>query len=185
LGESSSIADVDFDFQNLPVRIVLTREVSFSHPTLDKLRLARVGQEVEVPFWVAEELTKASFAKYREEEQMDLAALSKVHWKETVPSSTQLPQLQPSFYCMLRRFLLNLKNASGQDPSKSREYERAESLSRDIISCRLRKIASFAAAPGSSADLVKNMTREEHALYAQMRDAINEWKMSMLEGESQ
>jgi len=185
LSESSSIADVDFDFQNLPVRIVLTREVSFSHLAVDKLRLARVGQEVEVPFWVAEELTKASFAKYREEDQMDLATLSKIHWKETVPSSTQLPQLQPSFYCMLRRFLLKLKNEGRQDPSKLRDYERAEGLSRDIISCRLRKIASFAAAPGCPADLIKNMTREEHVLYAQIRDAINEWKMSILESESQ
>lgn len=184
MGESSSIADVDFDFQNQPVRIVLTHEVSFSHPALDKLRLARVGQEVEVPFWVAEELIKASFAKYREEDQMDLAALSKIHWKETVPSSTQLPQLQPNFYCVLRRFLLRLKNEGKQDPSKLREYERAESLSRDIISCRLRKIVSFAAAPGASTDLVKNMTKEEHALYSQMRDAANEWKMSILESES-
>jgi hypothetical protein len=30
LDVASSVADVDFDFQNLPVRIVLTREIPFS-----------------------------------------------------------------------------------------------------------------------------------------------------------
>jgi hypothetical protein len=185
LGESSSIADADFDFQNLPVRIVLTREIPFSHPVVDKLRPAKVGQEVEVPFWVAEELINASFAKLREEDQMDFARLSKTHWRETVPSSTQLPQLQPNFYCILRRYLSKLRMEGRQDASKLREYERAESLSRDIISCRLRKIASFAAAPGFAADLLKSMTREEHALYVRMRDAASDWKTAILESESQ
>lgn len=184
MGGSSSIADIDFEFQNVPVRIVLTREIPFSHPMTDKLRSTKVGQEGEVPYWIAEELVTANFARYREEDVMDLAKLSKTHWKETIPSSTQLPSLQPVFYCVLRRLLAKLKVESRQDPSKLREYERAENLSRDVINCRLRKIASFAAAPGSSTDLLKNMTHEEQALYRQLRDTIEEWKASILEGES-
>ena len=144
---SSSIADVDFDFQNLYVRIVLTREIPFSHPATDRLRSVKVGQEAEVPYWVAEELVLADFARYREEDLMDLAKLSKTHWKETIPSSTQLPSLQPDFYCVLRRLLAKLKAEGKQDPSKLREYERAENLSRDVINCRIRKIASFCSRP--------------------------------------
>jgi len=183
LDGSSSIADVDFDFQNLPVRIVLTREIPFSHPATERLRSAKVGQEVELPHWIAEELVAADFAKYREEDLMDLARLSKTHWKETIPSSTQLPSLQPAFYCVLRRFLAKLRAEGKQDPSKLREYERAENLSRDVISCRLRKIASFAAGPGSSTDLLKNMTLEEQALYKRLSATISEWKASILESE--
>ena len=184
LGGSSSIMDIDFEFQNVPVRIVLTREIPFSHPMTEKLRSTRVGQEVEVPYWIAEELVTANFARYREEEVMDLAKLSKTHWKETVPSSTQLPSLEPGFYCVLRRFLARLRAEGRQDPSKLREYERADNLSRDVINCRLRKITSFAAAPGASADLLKTMTFEEQALYKQLRDMISEWKGSILEGET-
>lgn len=180
---SSSIADVDFDFQNLPVRIVLTREIPFSHPATERLRSAKVGQETEVPYWVAEELVSADFAKYREEDFMDLAKLSKTHWKETIPSSTQLPSLLPGFYCVLRRFLAKLKAEGKQDPSKLREYERAEVLSRDVINCRIRKIASFAAGPESSADLLRSMTLEEQALYRRLSATIREWKASILESE--
>lgn len=180
---ASSIADVDFDFQNLPVRIVLTGEIPFSHPATDKLRSAKIGQEVDVPYWVADELIAANLARYRDEELMDLAKLTKTHWKETIPSSTQLPSLQASFYCMLRRYLAKLKAEGEHDPSKLRDYEKAETLSRDVINCRLRKIASFAAAPGSSSDLLKNMTMEEQALYKQLSSAIDEWKASILESE--
>jgi DNA replication initiation complex subunit (GINS family) len=84
---------------------------------------------------------------------------------------------------MLRRFLARLKAEGKQDPSRLREYEKADNLSRDIINCRLRKIASFAAAPGPSSDLLKNMTSEEQALYKQLRSVIGEWKSSILESE--
>jgi len=183
LDVASSVADVDFDFQNLPVRIVLTREIPFSHPATERLQSIKVGQEAEVPYWVADELVRGGFARYREEDVLDLAKLSKTHWKETIPSSTQLPSLQADFYCMLRRLLIRLKVEGKQDTSKLRDYEKADNLSRDIINCRLRKIASFAAAPGPSSDLLKNMTSEEQALYKQLRSAIGEWKSSILESE--
>ena len=181
---AASVADVDFDFQNLPVRIILTREIPFSHPVTERLQSVRIGQEAELPYWVADELVRGGFAKYREEDVLDVTKLSKTHWKETIPASTQLPSLQADFYCMLRRLLTRLKVEGNQDTSKLREYEKADNLSRDIINCRLRKIASFAAAPGPSSDLLKNMTSEEQALYKQLRSAIGEWKTSILESES-
>jgi hypothetical protein len=183
LDVAASVADVDFDFQNLPVRVVLTREIPFSHPVTERLQSVRIGQEAEVPYWVADELVRGGFAKYLEEDVLDVTKLSKTHWKETIPSSTQLPSLQADFYCMLRRLLTRLKVEGKQDTSKLREYEKADNLSRDIINCRLRKIASFAAAPGPSSDLLKNMTSEEQALYKQLRSAIGEWRSSILESE--
>ena len=183
LDVASSVADVDFDFQNLPVRIILTREIPFSHPATERLQSIKIGQEAEVPYWAADELVSAGFAKYHEEDVLDLPKLSKTHWKETIPSSTQVPSLQAGFYCMLRRLLERLKAEGKRDSSRLRDYEKAENLSRDIINCRLRKIASFAAAPGPSSDLLKNMTSEEQALYKQLRSTIGEWKSSILESE--
>jgi hypothetical protein len=183
LDAASSVADVDFDFQNLPVRVVLTHEIPFSHPATERLRSVKIGQEAEVPYWAADELVNAGFAKYRDEDVLDLPKLSKTHWKETIPSSTQLPSLQAGFYCTLRRFLARLKAEGREDSSKLREFEKADNLSRDVINCRLRKIASFAAAPGPSSDLLKNMTFEEQALYKQLRSTIDEWRSSILESE--
>jgi hypothetical protein len=180
---ASSVADIDFDFQNLPVRIVLTHELPFSHPATEGLRSMRSGQEAEVPYWVADQLVAAGLAKYREEDVLDLPRLSKTHWKETIPSSTQLPSLEAGFYCMLRRFLARLRAESKHDSSKLREYEKAENLSRDVVNCRLRKIASFAAAPGPLGDLLKNMTLEEQSLYKQLRSTIGDWKFSVLGSE--
>jgi len=184
LDGSPSIADVDLDFQNLPVRVVLTREIPFTHPATERLQSAKVGQEVEVPYWVADQLVIAGFAKYRDDDVLDLAKLSKIHWKETMPTPTQLPSLQTTFYCILRRFLARLKAEGKRDPSKQREYEKAENLSRDVINCRLRKIVSFAAAPGPPGDLMKSMTAEEQTLYKELRTTIGEWKQSILESEA-
>ena len=177
-----SLADIEFEFRNAPVKVVVIREIPFSHPAAEKLATVSVDQDVEVPFWVAEELVSGEYARFRDEDVLDMPRLSKIHWKETMPSSAQLPSLQPNFYFMLRLLLEKLKREVSQSSNKRKEYERAMGYFDDIVSCRLRKIVSFAAAPGTTADLVKSMTPEEQWLYARLKGTVAEWKDTIAKG---
>jgi hypothetical protein len=178
-----TVDDIDFDFENSQIRVVVTREIPET-PRLIKLSSAKVGQEIEVPYWTARELVQLGFARFREEDTLDYNALSKIHWRETIPASRQLPALQPSFYCLLRRHLLQLNQLSRHDQVKLRELERTESLVHDIVNVRIRKIVSLAASPTPSEELLQGLTREERALYSVLNKTIEEWKTRLLQLEA-
>jgi DNA replication initiation complex subunit (GINS family) len=152
-------------------------------PRMSKLATVKVGQETEVPYWMARELVQLGYARFREEDVLTYNSLSKIHWKETIPASRQIPALQSTFYCMLRRHLVELKQASKQDQVKLRELEKTESLVRDIVNCRIRKIVSLAASPTPTEELMKGLTLEERALHSTLKRTIDEWKSKLLEHE--
>lgn len=174
-----TVDDIDFDFENSPVKVVVTREIPET-PRLVKLSAAKIGQEIAVPYWTAKELVQLGFARFREEDMLDYNSLSKIHWRETIPASRQLPSLQSSFYCMLRRHLAELRQLSRQDQVKLREQERTETLVRDIVNVRIRKIVSLAASPTPSEELLQGLTYEERALYSILNKTIEEWKARLL-----
>jgi hypothetical protein len=175
-----TVDDIDFDFENSQVRIVLSREIPDLPPKLSRTLSGRIGQEVEVPYWTARELVQLGYAKFREEDVLTYNSLSKIHWRETIPASRQLPALQANFYCLLRRHIADLKQLSKQDQVKLRELERTESLVRDIVNCRIRKIVSLAASPTPSEELIQGLTYEERTLYALLNKTIIEWKSKLL-----
>jgi hypothetical protein len=174
------VDDIDFDFENSQTRIVLTREIPDLSPKLSRSLSAKVGQEVEVPYWTARELVQLGYARFREEDVLNYNSLSKIHWRETIPASRQLPALQPNFYCLLRRHVNDLRELSKRDQTKLRELERTESLVRDIVNCRVRKIVSLAASPTPSEELIQGLTYEERSLYGILNKTILEWKSKLL-----
>jgi hypothetical protein len=176
----TSVEDVDFDFENSQTRVVLTREVPDTSPKMSKLSSARVGQEIDVPYWTAKELVQLGYARFREEDVLNYNSISKIHWRETIPASRQLPALQGNFYCLLRRHVGELKELSKQDQVKLRELERTETLVRDIVNCRIRKIVSLAASPTPSEELMQGLTYEERILYSILNKTIAEWKSKLL-----
>ncbi|MGO9645828.1 MAG: hypothetical protein ACLPY5_13915 [Candidatus Bathyarchaeia archaeon] len=171
-----TVDDIDFDFENSQVRVVVTREIPETPRSPTKLKIARVGQETEVPYWVARELVQLGYARFREEDTITYNSLSKMHWRETIPSSRQLPSLPGNYYCIMRRHLRALREQSKQDQIKLRELEKTETLVRDIISCRVRKIVSIAASPTPSEELIQGLTFEERSLYRMLNGTIEEWK---------
>jgi len=175
-----SVGDIDFDFENSPIRIVLIKELP-EMPRLPKLTSVRIGQEVEIPYWTARELVQLGYARFREEDILTFTSLSKIHWRETIPDSRRIPSLQGNFYCILRRHISELRKQSKQDQVKLRELERTETLVRDIMNCRVRKIVALAASPTPSEEIIHGLTLEERSLYTVLNKTIEEWKARLLQ----
>jgi hypothetical protein len=178
--EKSSIVDIDREFENSRVKVIISRDMNEFEVGDGKIGPFKSGDEVELLEWIAEVLVDEGVAKFRDQDMLDLASLSKIHWKETIPSSRQLPPLDPYFYCELRRLIGRLRKESCTDPSRIKDYEKALSLSRDIVDCRLRKIASLAASPTIPGDLVKGMAREERTLYHALSSIMSDWNKRLL-----
>jgi DNA repair protein RadC len=180
LEHTRTVEDIDFEFENAPVKIVMLRDFPELKMVERTIGPFKDGQEVETNYWIAKELVKSGVAKFRDEDLLNLVVLSKIHWRETIPTSRQIPQLREDFYPMLRRFLSDLKAQSQTDQSKGKEFEKALQLSRDIVNCRIKKIVSMAAAPEPPGDITRNMAAEERALYNELSNVIKEWREKIL-----
>jgi len=180
---SSSIRHVDFEFENTPVKIIVRRNCPEIQLAGLKVGPLEEGKEYELMYWVARELERAGIARLHEEELLDAVKLYKIHWKERVQSAKQIASLSEDFYPRLRRYLASLRREAIGKPEKMREYEKAVSLSRDLINCRLKKIISLASAPKQTNQTLNNFTKEERAIYEQLNAIINSWRSEILEGE--
>ena len=177
---SLSIKDIDFMFENNPVKIVVNRNCPEIQLVGVKVGPFEEGKEYEVKYWVAKELERRGIARVREEELLDAVKLHKIFWKESIQQARQVSPLEEDFYPRLRRYLASLKRKAISNPEKLKEYDKARRLSRDIVNCRLRKIVSLASSPAQTNQTLNDLAREERELYKQLYAIINEWKSKIL-----
>jgi len=171
-----SFNDYDLDFQNQTVKVTVIRdsgEINVGGKTFGPFR---IGQEIDTPRWITEELVRSGIVKWKEEDRLDLATLSKMHWRETVPTARQIPAIGDNFYQMLKSLLADLKEQSRSDPVKGRDFEKAVHLSKDIVNCRIKKIASLAASPAQTGDVLASLASEERTLYLALSRIISDWR---------
>lgn len=180
IGSFISIRDIDFMFENKPVKIIINRNCPEVQLVGEKVGPFEEGKEYEVKYWVAKELERAGIARVREEELLDAVKLHKIFWKESIQQARQVSPLEEDFYPRLRRYLASLKRKAVSNPEKMREYEKVTKLSRDIVNCRLRKIVSLASSPAQTNQTLNNLAREERVLYEHLYTIINEWKSKIL-----
>jgi len=174
-----SIRDADYLFENKPTRVMAMRNSP-------KIELAgftvgpfEEGKEYELKYWVAEELEKAGIVRLRDE-TLTASRLYPILHRERIQPVSSLSSLPEDFYPRLRRVLNGLRRASRSSPERMREYEYVNHLSKDIISCRLKKIISLASISGQKSQVLRNLTAEELALYEELNRMISEWRSEIL-----
>ncbi len=182
----ASIKDADFEFENMPVKVVANR----NNPQIElpgiKLGPFTEGKEYEVRFWVAKELEKAGIARLRLDEPLDVTVLNKIHWKEArVQTSQRLASLPDKFYPKLRHYLEELNEEAIKKPEKRTDYEKAKKLFKDINTIRLKKIVSLASSPAKTRILTENLTEEERALYDYLFETISKWRNEILKKQGE
>ncbi|MDQ1280906.1 MAG: replication factor [Thermoproteota archaeon] len=179
-----SVEDVSLDFENVPTKIVLLRniqELKIAGYTLGSLQ---EGREFETPNWIALELVKLGFARFHEESMMNLVALNKIHWRETkLQTGRQISALPKFFYPQIRRYLKILKENSTGDAAVTTEYNSALRLIHDIVDCRLKKIVSLSSSSTQTESVLGCFSQEERILYDLLNSAILEWKSKILKAE--
>ncbi len=180
---SSPIRDVDFEFENTPVKVTARRNCP--EIKLAGLRIGpfEEGKEYELMYWIAQELEKAGIARLHEKAHLDAGKLHKLHWKERVQPAKQIASLDNNFYPRLRRYLSSLRREAIREPEKMKEHEKAVRLSKDIINCRLKKIISLASAPRQINQILDRLTKEERTIYDRLKKIIRDWREKILEGD--
>ncbi len=182
--EPSIVELVDIEFENSPTRINFLRDFPETRIADRVLGPYRIGQELELPLWIAHYIVQTGYAKFREEEQFNLKNLSSIHFRETLAGPRPISRLPNDFYFRLRRFLKELRVQEAKDRSKGRDLDKALNLSSDIVSIRVKQIASLGASGELSPDLMSNLTIEERTLLDAVRKSVDLWKQDILGRET-
>lgn len=180
-----SINDFETDYESSIIRARVvhdTPELFFSGKTFGPFK---VGDEIQIPRWLARELTKNQLVKILDEKPLEGPDLAKIHWRESIPESREIPPLDYDFYSKLKELLRELSNKKDKDPSQKALFENTLSQSKDIINCRLHKIVYLATNPSITDATIQKMAVEERRLYNDLRSIIDEWKNKILHLEDE
>ncbi len=183
-GLSLKLRNSDFRFENTPVKVIANRnhpEIKLAGITIGPLQ---EGNEIELHFWIANELAKAGIIHFREDDILDATKLYKAQWKERVQAPGQISELPEDFYPKLRRYLQTAKQEITKQPEKFAEHEKTRHLAWDIVNSRLRKIVALAAGPTQTDQITKKLTAEEKLIYEQLGKIINQWRTQILQYET-
>jgi len=180
-----SVTDIELDLDSSPVKVRVLHDLPELFLGGEKFGPLKEGEEVEVPGWMAKELAKEMIVKLLEREPLEMSTLSKIHWRESIPSSREIPPMEYDFYYKLRALINDLAEESNRDPSRKIELDKAQSQFKDIVNCRVQKILHLAAAPPQRETNLQKMTAEERALYNQLSRIVSEWKQKVLSLEEQ
>ncbi|MEM2093935.1 MAG: hypothetical protein QXI32_01405 [Candidatus Bathyarchaeia archaeon] len=142
------------------------------------------GREYEMRYWIAAELARRGYVRFREDECLSFAVLNKIHWRETkLQVGLQLSALPEQFYPKLRRYLASLRERLNVN-SVFNEYAQATRLAKDIVNCRLKKIVNLAANPAGSTSAVSALTKEEQFLFEEVKNVVAKWGREILKIDS-
>jgi len=183
--KSLSIIDTELDIDSSPVKVRILHDSPELFFSGEKLGPLKEGDELELPRWMAQELAESKLARILEREPLDMPTLAKIHWRECIPSSREIPQMDHDFHYRLRRLLHELREEAEREPSRRVMLEKAESQFKDIINCRMHKILYLAAAPPQADVVLQKMTAEERVLYNHLSTIVNEWKRKVLAPEGE
>jgi len=175
------VGAVELSFRNEPCRVVALKPIPKMEVAGRVIGPVEEGVEVELPIWVADRLVEAGYVKHSVSGELTLVELTKVHWRESLPKSRSVSTLPPDFYCKLRRMLGELKAKGQRDMEKLKEYEKAMSISNDVLNCRLKKIVSLASSQYQTEEVKRNLTSEERILLEEVSKLIKDWRESVLE----
>jgi hypothetical protein len=179
------LENLDFRFDNSRVKVIANR--NYPEMKLAGLNVGpfQEGNEYDVYYWIATELSQAGIVHFREEDNLDATKLYKVQWKERVQVAGQISELPEDFYPKLRTYLERLRNEIAKQPQKIQEYEKAKSLASDIVNSRLKKIVTLSSGPTQGEQILQKLTVEERIAFMQLGKIVSAWKSKILELENE
>ena len=176
-----SIDDVDFDFENMSTKIVVSRNIQELKVGGVVIGPIEEGKELETRYWIASQLVTAGLASFHDDGSMNFNVLYKIHWKETkLQTGRRISSLPEYFYPKLRRYLSQLKEKAATDATRANEYNNVRRLALDIVNCRLKKIVSLSASPAQTEDVLQRLSKEERILYKSLHSIVSDWRSKIL-----
>lgn len=161
------------EYENTPVKLVALRKtpkIETPGLTLDEVDERK---EFSTPFWIAEILVDASFAKYAEE-GLTAEEWTSTHFKERFNPGGAPSALPKNFYAKAYISLTLAAKAAEGDATKTEQLNRLHARFREIIDSRVGKVTRIAT---TETALQPSMLQpEEEELYQELEHTVSGWR---------
>jgi hypothetical protein len=169
----SSIKNIHFEFENIPTRIIATRNIPELETPGILIKETKAGTELTISLWIAWILLEAGLVRLMDE-GISNEEWTQIHYRERFQPATKLSPLPRSFYPRAYLTLSNkLKTALG-DITRLESLNRLKGRFRDIIESRMGKIVRLATLEVTAES--RALQPEELYLYKKLRTIISEWR---------
>lgn len=169
----SSIKDVHFEFENMPVRTIATRNIPEIETPGILIEETKAGKELTVALWIAWILLEAGLVRLVDE-GISSEEWTQIHYRERFQSATTLSPLPRSFYTRSYLTIRNKVESALEDTTQLESLNRLKGRYRDIIESRIGKIVRLASleVPAQS----RSLQPEELYMYKELRTIISKWR---------
>ncbi len=169
-----TIEELETIYPFLNVKIEIKKELPDIQYDSDKFQDYKIGDKLEIPLWIAEELEEMNYCHIDTEEFKQY--LFKTLNTEKIQEYNKLSKINNDIYKKIRFYLYLL----GLNPNKKEELENIRNSFRKLINIRTGKIMSFANSPDIKTTLEQNIAEEEYNFLKMMNNLTKKWKSVIL-----
>jgi hypothetical protein len=172
----------EFERNNRPVRVTITRPVEDLVIAGKDLALIGKGQDITLPLWVADFLAKAAAGVTREDQKLPYKDFENILWKEQL--ETPLQKLPEDFYMLAKELMKSFEEKASKgthDLDSVRRLAQFETLLRDLVSVRISKIVKISLRGSDMSGASNLMTSEEVWLYQRLTKLLRSWEKGILQ----
>ena len=176
-----SVGDLHFEFENMPVRLVATRNIPRIETSGILIEETEAGRELTVNLWIAWELVEAGLARFADD-GVSNEEWTQVHYRERFQPLGRPSPLPERFYPRAYLTFSRLRKEAGGDATRLEHLDRLRGMFRDILECRIGKVVRLATAEAAASS--RALQPEEVALYGELHTLVSSWRRGMkrLEG---
>lgn len=162
-----------FEFENMPVRLVATRNIPRMETAGILIEETEAGRELTVNLWIAWELVEARIARFAND-SIGNEEWTQIHYRERFQPLGLLSPLLDKFYPRAYLTFIRLMREAEGDATRIEHLNRRRGMFRDISESRISKVVRLASAEAVASS--RDLQPEEAALYNKLKTLISSWR---------
>ena len=173
---SPFIEDLYFEFDNMPVRLMATRNIPRIETAGILIDETEAGQELTVNLWIAWELVEAALARFADN-GVGNEEWTQIHYRERFQPLGRPFPLPEKFYPRVHLTFSRLMKEARGDTTRLENLNRLRGMFRDILESRIDRVVKLASAEAAASS--RPLQPEEAALYGELHTLISSWRREM------
>jgi len=176
LGMSPFMEDLHFEFENMSVRLVATRNIPSMETAGIRIEETEAGKELMVNLWVAWELVEATLARFSDD-GVGNEEWTQIHYRERFQPLGRPSPLPEKFYSRVHLTFSRLMKEARGDATRLENLNRLRGMFRDILESRIDRVVKLASAEAAAS--ARPLQPEEVTLYGELFNEISSWRKEM------
>jgi len=168
--------NLHLEFENMPVRLVATRNIPRMETAGILIEETEAGKELTTNLWIAWELVEAALARFADD-GVGSEELTQIHYRERFHPLGRPSPLPERFYPRAYLTFSRLMKEARGDETRLENLRRLRGMFRDVLESRIDRVVKLASAEAAVSP--RPLQPEEAALYGELYALISAWRREM------